>query len=232
MYTSLFLVAVVYTIARSVCLSFFSVLFYPLCFRFCARYFPAALANPNPFFDVWQADVSRVTGIDEEMVLRTLSSIPESEDVLRVVDGDKYNLLQKAIIWNKVAIVEALLRRRFDDGDGDVFNRSPMVASGVDGSVGDASNRSPMAVSGGDGVEEAEEEPEEVNRPLHLACFLGKCGGECHGPNAAYWVGLKLVLLLVTSLPLYMSYRDRSIVAGFWRIHSFIHSFICRTEIV
>merc|ERR1719370_2056206 len=57
-------------------------------------------------------DVDDVGDVDEQLVIRTLEQIPETEDVLSLVDDrDKYNLLQKAIIWEKMAIVEALLAR-------------------------------------------------------------------------------------------------------------------------
>ena len=102
---------------------------------------------------------SRSTDINEGLILKTLEEIPEPEDVLQVVDGDKYNLLQKAIIWNKVAVVKALLHRGCGCSDRNTCDGNKSVVGGE-------------AVE--EAVEEAEVAPEDVNRPLHLACFLGK----------------------------------------------------------
>ena len=96
--------------------------------------------------------------VDEQLVIRTLRQIPETEDVLQVVDDeDKYNLMQKAIIWDKIAIVEALLAR------GCCCDNVGSAGGGGSGSDGSGSDPTTSL--------------EDVNRPLHLACYLGKCEG-------------------------------------------------------
>ena len=93
-------------------------------------------------------EFARPMDVDEQLVLRTLREISDSEDVLQVVDVDKYNLLQKAIIWNKIEIVKALIDRGGGCNDSNVCDGSYATVDG-------------------------EAVPDDVNRPLHLACFLG-----------------------------------------------------------
>ena len=80
--------------------------------------------------------------------------------MLQIIDVDRYNLLQKAIIWDRLDLVTLLVERGYD------CNGVPMVAR----------HHKSLLLR------------EENDRPLHLACFLGK---------KICWKG-KLSLLLIS----------------------------------
>ena len=76
-------------------------------------------------------------------------ALSRRQDVLQVIDVDRYDLLQKAIIWNRLDLVKLLVERGCN-----------------------CNNQSPQGMSG------SIRPDEDNNRPLHLACFLGERGGQ------------------------------------------------------